>query len=164
MKTPYTDKLVQALLENEARYVMPDEERERVIREAREALNPHIPLQVTNLFALSWEPCAPEFSCPRCKGNMERTVGLMLASPWAGSVRCTQCEYRDSVSGYLGRSMIQVEPIPEGAVPVYDRELTQVQADEDAKVHAALDALAANVGAASICEAEDERILLGKKR
>jgi len=89
---------------------------------------------------------------------------LMLASPWVGSVRCTKCEYRDSVSGYLGRSMIQVEPLPEGAVPVYIGELTQVQADEDAKVHAALDAVAANVGAASICEAEDERILLGKKR
>lgn len=118
-----TAKLVQALLENEARYVMPDEERERVIREAREALNPHIPLQVTNLFALSWSPCAPEFSCPRCKGNVERTVGLMLTSPWAGSVRCTKCEYRDSVSGYLGRSMIQVEPMPEGAAPVYIGEL-----------------------------------------
>jgi len=158
-----TAKLVQALLENEARYVMPDEERERVIREAREALNPHIPLQVTNLFAISWKPCAPEFSCPRCKAGMERTTGLMLMSPWAGSVRCTKCEYRDSVSGYLGRSMIQVEPIPEGAVPIYDRELTQVQADEDAKVHAALDAVAANVGRESIREAEDERILNAMK-
>ena len=36
MKTSYTAKLVQALLENEARYVMPDEERERVTREAKE--------------------------------------------------------------------------------------------------------------------------------
>lgn len=118
-----TAKLVQALLENEARYAMPDEVRERVIREAREAPNPHIPLQVTNLFATSWKPCAPEFSCPRCKGNMERTVGLMLASPWAGSVRCTQCDYRDSVTGYLGRSMIQVEPLPPGAVPIYDQSV-----------------------------------------
>ena len=92
MKTPDTDKLVQALLDNEARHTMPDEERERVTREAKEL----------------WEA--------------------------------------------------------EGAVPVYIRELTQVQADEDAKVHAALDAVAANVGAASICEAEDERVLLGKKR
>jgi hypothetical protein len=59
--------------------------------------------------------------------------------------------------------MIQVEPMPEGAVPVYDREITQVQADEDAKVHAALDAVAANVGAASIREAEDARILEAMK-
>lgn len=167
MKTPDTDKLVQALLDNEARHTMPDEERERVTREAKElweAAQKPIPLQVTNLFAISWSPCGPEFSCPRCKAGMERTTGLMLMSPWAGSVRCTQCDYRDSVTGYLGRSMVQVEPLPEGAVPVYIRELTQVQADEDAKVHAALDAVAANVGAASICEAEDERLLLGKKR
>lgn len=166
MKTPDTDKLVQALLDNEARYTMPHEERERIVREARElleAMKKPIPLQVTNLFALSWSPCGPEFSCPRCKAGMERTTGLMMMSPWAGSVRCTQCDYRDSVTGYLGRSMIQVEPMPEGAVPVYDREITQVQADEDAKVHAALDAVAANVGAASIREAEDARILEAMK-
>lgn len=81
MKTPDTDKLVQALLDNEARYTMPHEERERIVREAREL----------------WEA------------------------------------------------------------------LTQVQADEDAKVHAALDAVAANVGAASIREAEDARILEAMK-
>ena len=166
MKTPDTDKLVQALLDNEARHTMPEEERERVTREAKElgeAAQKPLPLQVANLFAISWSPCGPEFSCPRCKAGMERTTGLMLMSPWAGSVRCTQCDYRDSVTGYLGRSMVQVEPLPEGAVPVYIRELTQVQADEDAKVHAALDALAANVGAASIREAEDARILEAMK-
>lgn len=141
MKTPDTDKLVQALLNNEARHTMPREERERIVRETREAweaMKKPIPLQVTTLFAISWSPCGPEFSCPRCKAGMERTTGLMMMSPWAGSVRCTQCDYRDSVTGYLGRSMVKVEPLPEGAV-------------------------AANVGAASIREAEDARILEAMK-
>lgn len=103
MKTPDTDKLVQALLDNEARYTMPDEERERVTREAKElweAAQKPIPLQVINPSVISWRPI---------------------------------------------------------------RELTQVQADEDAKVHAALDAVAANVGAASIRETEDARILEAMK-
>ena len=129
---------------------------------------------------LTWKPCPPEFPCPKCDAPIERTMsplerrivssvtgplrfeGIEL-SPFGGSVRCTKCDYRDSVTGYLGRSMVQVEPLPEGAVSVYIRELTQVQADEDAKVHAALDALAANVGAASIREAEDARILEAMK-
>ena len=160
-----TSKLMEALLGNQVKHSEGStaEERVRETRELWEAMKIPIPLQVTTLFAISWSPCGPEFSCPRCKAGMERTTGLMLMSPWAGSVRCTQCDYRDSVTGYLGRSMVQVEPLPDGAVPIYDRELTQVQADEDAKVHAALDAVAANVGAASIREAEDARILEAMK-
>ena len=157
-----TSKLVQALLDNEARYTMPHEDRERIVRETIElwgAMKKPIPLQVTNLFAISWGPCGPEFTCPWCKAGMERTMGLMLMSPWAGSVRCTKCDYRDSVTGYLGRSMVKVDPLPEGAVAVYDQGPTQAQADDDTKVHAATDAVAANVGAASIRKAEDSRIL-----
>jgi len=84
-----------------------------------EAIKNPIPLQVTNLFGVSWEPAPEGSDCPRCKGPMERTRGLMLSSPWSGSVRCTKCDYRDSVTGYLGRSMIQVEPMPDGATVFY---------------------------------------------
>lgn len=84
-----------------------------------EAVKNPIPLQMTQLFGISWEAAPEGFDCPRCKGALERTRGLMIASPWAGSVRCTKCDYRDSVTGYLGRSMIQVEPMPPGATPLY---------------------------------------------
>lgn len=84
-----------------------------------EAVKNPIPLQFTHLFGISWEPAPEGSDCPRCKSPMERTRGLMLASPWAGSVRCTKCDYRDSVTGYLGRSMIQVQPMPPGAAEFY---------------------------------------------
>ncbi len=87
-----------------------------------EALKNPIPLQITNLFSISWEPAPEGFDCPRCNARLERTKGLMLSSPWSGAVRCTGCEYRDSVTGYVGRSMIKVEPLPEGANPVYLNE------------------------------------------
>ena len=59
-----------------------------------------------------WE-LAPDCQCFKCKGPLERTRGLMLMSPWAGAVRCTQCNYRDSVAGYLGKLMIEVQPMVE---------------------------------------------------
>ncbi len=115
-------RTMQTLLLNQAAANgISSEDRQGIVQEALDLANKPVPLQVTNLFALSWKPCAPEFSCPQCGGNIERTAGLMLVSPWAGSVRCTKCDYRDSVTGYVGRSMVQVEPMPEGAAPVYDQ-------------------------------------------
>jgi len=90
--------------------------------DAQRAASLLTPLQVTNLFGIRWESASEEFSCPRCEARLERTRGLMLMSPWAGSVRCTECEYRDSVTGYLGRSLIQVQPMPPGAELIYDGE------------------------------------------
>lgn len=84
-----------------------------------EAIRHPVPLQMTKLFAISWEAAPDGFDCPRCKGALERSRGLMIASPWAGSVRCTACDYRDSVTGYLGRSLIQVQPMPPGAAEFY---------------------------------------------
>lgn len=84
-----------------------------------EAVKKPIPLQITNLFGISWEPAPEGSDCPRCKSPLERTRGLTLTSPWAGAVRCTKCDYRDSVTGYLGRSMVQVQSMPPGATPVY---------------------------------------------
>lgn len=86
-----------------------------------EAIKNPIPLQVSFL-GIQWGP-APEGSvCPRCEAPLERARGLSLMSPWAGSVRCTKCDFRDSVVGYLGRSMIQVQPMPPGAEPIYLEE------------------------------------------
>lgn len=87
-----------------------------------EQASPYIPLQVTHLFEVRWEAASKEFTCHRCSSPLERTRGLMLTSPWSGSVRCTKCEYKDSVMGYLGKSMIQVQPMPPGAKLIYDQE------------------------------------------
>lgn len=77
---------------------------------------------LSRLFGFRWVP-APEWSkCPHCDGPLERTVGLTLASPWAGSVRCTLCPYKNSVMGYLGSEIIKVERMPQGATLTYDRD------------------------------------------
>lgn len=75
---------------------------------------------LSQLFGFRWEPAPEGFLCPHCKGAMERTTSLMLVSPFAGAVRCTACGYQHTVYGYLGQSMIQVEPMPPGAAPAYD--------------------------------------------
>lgn len=67
---------------------------------------------LTTFFGIRWEPAPDGFACPRCKAPLERTRGVVLSSPWSGSVRCTKCEYQDSVVGYLGQSMFKVEPMP----------------------------------------------------
>lgn len=97
-----------------------------------EALKKPTPLQATNLFGIRWEPASEDFLCPRCEAPLERSRGLMLMSPWAGSVRCTKCDFRDSVVGYLGRSMIQVQPMPPGATPIYLEE-PKTESDFDPK-------------------------------
>lgn len=81
-----------------------------------EAVKNPIPLQVSNLFAISWEAAPEGFACPRCEARLERSRGLAISGPWAGSVRCTKCDYRDSVASYLGKSMIQVQPMPPAQV------------------------------------------------
>lgn len=78
---------------------------------------------ITLAFGFRWVPAPDEFQCPHCKGALERTTSFTLANPFAGSVRCAAaCGYQHSVCGYLGQSMIQVEPMPPGALPAYDRD------------------------------------------
>jgi transcription elongation factor Elf1 len=60
----------------------------------------------------------PDFKCPRCNGLMQRSVAL-LQHTFGGVVQCKSCSYRDSVMGYLGRSMIQVEPMTGGSSLIY---------------------------------------------
>ena len=86
---------------------------EALLKNQREALLEHLdrrPLGGNSeifdgALGTRWE-LAPDFQCLKCKGSLERTRGLMLMSPWAGAVRCTRCDYRDSVPGYLGKLMI----------------------------------------------------------
>ena len=97
MKTPDTDKLVQALLDNEARHTMPDEERERVTREAKElweAAQKSIPLQVANLFALQWHPACVHVAPDECECRCHTEPILhdkACCSP------CARCGFRTAV-------------------------------------------------------------------
>lgn len=68
----------------------------------------------SEMLGIRWEPAPKGFQCPMCNGGMERTRGLMLTSPWVGGVRCTACEYKNSVCGYLAQSMFRVEPLQTG--------------------------------------------------
>jgi hypothetical protein len=86
-----------------------------------EAVKNPIPLQVTRFFEISWIPAPEGSSCPRCKGALERSM-MRLFGPYSGTVRCTACDYHDSLMSYLGKSMIQVQPMPPGAALIYTEE------------------------------------------
>jgi len=69
-----------------------------------------------------WEPAHESFKCPRCNGALERTAGAIICGPYAGSVRCGACDYRSSVMRYLVEQAFKVEPLPPGALPIYDMQ------------------------------------------
>lgn len=69
-----------------------------------------------------WEPAQESFKCPRCNGALERTAGAIICGPYAGSVRCVACDYRSSVMRYLAEQAFKVEPLPPGALPIYDMQ------------------------------------------
>lgn len=85
----------------------------------------------TSLFGIHWIEAPDGFICPRCQSPLERSGGLTITGPYSGSVRCTKCEYQDSVMGFLGRSLIQVEPMPEGVELLY---YTPGEVNEDPSV------------------------------
>lgn len=59
-------------------------------------------------------------NCPKCDSEMKVTRQAMTG-PYGGVVHCDSCGYRDSVVAYLGRQMISIEPLPDGAEPVYTK-------------------------------------------
>jgi predicted RNA-binding Zn-ribbon protein involved in translation (DUF1610 family) len=63
----------------------------------------------------------PDFKCPMCGGLMLRSQALFQHT-FGGVVQCKSCSYRDSVMQYLGRSIIHIEPMPDGASLTYDLE------------------------------------------
>lgn len=94
-----------------------------------------------------------DIPCPLCSGQLERSLPIMMFSHWSsGHVRCTACNYRDSFMSLLGKSMFTVERLPEGAVPIYYSE-------SDLSPPSYISNESAAVGADSIREAEDARIL-----
>lgn len=73
---------------------------------------------------MRWEPLDDSFSCPKCQSTMERTAGIFFPGTFSGSVRCTKCSYRDSVASFLCTSILRVEPLPDGALPIYSTSET----------------------------------------
>jgi len=66
------------------------------------------------------ESVAPD-PCPKCGSEM-KLRRMALSGPYSGGVQCTVCSYRDSVVGYLGKQMVKVEPLPDGADLVYSED------------------------------------------
>lgn len=64
--------------------------------------------------------------CPRCSSEtLKRVRVARFDSPYAGRVYCTSCEYRDSVMSFLGKSMFPVQPLPQGAAPIYSKDSSE---------------------------------------
>ena len=62
---------------------------------------------------IRWVDAPEGAKCLGCgKETLERSVPLM-GGKWSGSVRCKECDYRDSLMTYLGKTIITVEPLPE---------------------------------------------------
>lgn len=57
-----------------------------------------------------WGPAPEGAVCPKCQSALERST-IPLGGPFSGSVRCTSCDYTDSVTGHLVRSCFMVEPL-----------------------------------------------------
>lgn len=57
-----------------------------------------------------WGPAPAGSSCPECGStDMERSM-ILAGGPWAGHVRC-KCGFTSSVSQYLLRTCVKVEPL-----------------------------------------------------
>ncbi len=57
--------------------------------------------------------------CPRCDKETLKVKSMPFSGAYSGSIYCSSCDFRDSVIGYLGKQMIQVEPMPQGAQVIY---------------------------------------------
>jgi len=90
---------------------MTPEERIALVRQMEARAAAHLPMRKQAL----GEPC------PKC-GNktLERRFNF-FSGAYGGVVSCLTegCDHRESSYGYLGRTMFQVQPMPDGAEPIY---------------------------------------------
>lgn len=125
----------------------------------------------------TWVSC--EGNCPWCQSSIERTAPR-LGMHWAsGSVRCVSedCTYKSSTMSHIGRGMFPVAQMPPGALPIYYNESAPSYISDDSVLDIAnsyddskdvvtsiseaevVTRESASVGADSIRDAEDERIM-----
>jgi hypothetical protein len=66
---------------------------------------------------------APEGTlCPSCKKETLIIHKMPLSGPYSGGIICSSCDHRDSVIGFLGKQMINVQPLPDGAAIIYSKD------------------------------------------
>lgn len=68
--------------------------------------------------------------CPRCDKETLKIKSMPLSGAYSGSIYCLSCDFRDSVIGYLGKQMVQVQPMPQGAEQIYDVDPSKDKANE----------------------------------
>ena len=64
---------------------------------------------------------ASELRCS-CGGSTQHRH--RLGSPYSGALVCESCGKSESFMRRIGRELIKVEPLPQGAMPLYDRDPT----------------------------------------
>ena len=79
---------------------------------------------LTSMLGLRWTPLSEP--CPKCKNTTLQRGANLMSGPYGGQVKCFTegCDHRESSYGFLGRTMIQVQPMPDGALPFYDKTPT----------------------------------------
>ena len=63
---------------------------------------------------------APEgVECPKCGAKAPEfgKWACLLWGAYGGPVECKKCGYKEGFMSYIGKTMITVEPLPEGAKP-----------------------------------------------
>jgi hypothetical protein len=65
---------------------------------------------------------APKGSaCPQCESESMTVTQSPMGGPYSGIIRCDNCDYRSGLMAHIGREMFKVEPLPDGAKPIYTR-------------------------------------------
>lgn len=102
------EKTKQALLEAAANHV------------EGKPVDPVAKSVIEAMTAIKWSKAPEGSKCLGCgKETLERSRTLM-GGPWSGHVRCTACDYHDTLASYLGKTMITVEPLPPGMDQTFD--------------------------------------------
>lgn len=77
-------------------------------------------IDYTKIFSTVSTFAAPTGSlCPGCKKETLLVTRSAFGGKWSGGISCSSCDYRNSLIGYLGNGLVQVEPMPPGAQQIY---------------------------------------------
>jgi hypothetical protein len=75
------------------------------------AANPEAQKLVEAFTSVTWTKAPKGSKCPSCgKEALERSKQLM-GGPWSGSIRCKGCGHTDTLVGYLGKTIVEVQPL-----------------------------------------------------
>lgn len=69
----------------------------------------------------TWSPC--EGKCPSCHESALESAALTSFRPLSGGIRCTSCKHHWSMTSFIAHSIINIAPLPPGALASYDRDI-----------------------------------------